>query len=385
MLSQSIKTSENEEVTNPKSKMKCFVLEETKSIMIYTSEICKIYRFYCEKKNKFFCIKTYNPCFNLIALSELYINQKIKTNLTIKRKTIIKFFSSLNFSKDKTKREIFSDEIEKNNLKNKISLSGQINLVFEYSPFGNIIDFINAYENYFLSLNNIKCFLNDIIKALKELHKIGIVHNDLKLDNILFLKNKKKLIAKICDFNNSILLNDTQYNSKVDYDSYKFGFYEKPQFNSDYFELGIVLFQIVFFENPLKYLRKIKKITCENLFNKLNIISNIDTDNLYKNNPFKIDIELQKSKYLPFNNENANECFNLNLNENAEFRLYRNYKLKDLIFNLLQINPGKRLNDENLSKHEFFKKDKIRYNFRPSKIKLLKNLRTKKLVRRLTS
>jgi len=69
-------------------------------------------------------------------------------------------------------------------------------LVLEYVENGELFDFLNIPKKRFGEDLGRILFLN-IINAVDACHKSGIVHRDLKLDNILF---DKDFNIKICDF-----------------------------------------------------------------------------------------------------------------------------------------------------------------------------------------
>jgi len=52
----------------------------------------------------------------------------------------------------------------------------------------------------------IKSFVRDVLKALDYLHTIGIIHADIKLDNILVHKRGHLREAKLCDFGLSMFM-----------------------------------------------------------------------------------------------------------------------------------------------------------------------------------
>lgn len=52
-------------------------------------------------------------------------------------------------------------------------------------------------KNNFDKTLNVKEIMNEIIKSIKELHKLGIVHNDINSENIIITENNK---IRIIDF-----------------------------------------------------------------------------------------------------------------------------------------------------------------------------------------
>jgi serine/threonine protein kinase len=68
-------------------------------------------------------------------------------------------------------------------------------IVMEYVPCGDLLSFVRKRSK----LNEItaKFIFKQIIEALQYIHEHGIVHRDIKLDNILIDLNNN---IKICDF-----------------------------------------------------------------------------------------------------------------------------------------------------------------------------------------
>ena len=67
-------------------------------------------------------------------------------------------------------------------------------------------DLVDYYKEFYpqITLHNRMCFIREIITAVSLLHSKGIVHLDIKLENILCYKNAKgELHIKICDFDYS--------------------------------------------------------------------------------------------------------------------------------------------------------------------------------------
>ena len=79
-------------------------------------------------------------------------------------------------------------------------------LIIEHATHGNLQDYQNTHhlsweEKEFLSL--------DIALALQVLHDCGIVHGDMKSENVLLFHNdERKVIAKLSDFGCSLVDND---------------------------------------------------------------------------------------------------------------------------------------------------------------------------------
>lgn len=102
---------------------------------------------------------------------------------------------------------------------------GKIYLVLEYCEHGDLMAYnedenkftVNKYvfenilksnkttdiDNLHYSESQIRRFVRQIIKGLNYLHRIGIIHKDIKPNNILLDKNNE---CKIIDFNFSAIL-----------------------------------------------------------------------------------------------------------------------------------------------------------------------------------
>jgi serine/threonine protein kinase len=82
-------------------------------------------------------------------------------------------------------------------------------VVVEYSSLGTLREHIQ--ENRPL-LSDIEILLGDVVSGLAALHTCGIVHGDVKLDNVLVfpsMNRPPKALAKIADFGHALILKDT--------------------------------------------------------------------------------------------------------------------------------------------------------------------------------
>jgi serine/threonine protein kinase len=124
--------------------------------------------------------------------------------------------------------------------------------VLEYINGGQLSD----YFRQGLPLSNFEKFIDDIMNGLHALHQEGIIHLDLKPENIFIQKNETQLIAKIGDFGLSRLLNtgeiaNTSTMSAItgtpDYIApeqvlkRKFGINGGISFNADIWALGVIV------------------------------------------------------------------------------------------------------------------------------------------------
>lgn len=105
-------------------------------------------------------------------------------------------------------------KLENSNNEHIVKFYGSINEnthVFELCE-SNLITFTNDHE---LDLKGIKKIMRMILLGIYELHKLGIIHRDIKLGNILIKDDS----VKICDFGLSCFIsdNDNSYCGTKDY------------------------------------------------------------------------------------------------------------------------------------------------------------------------
>ncbi|KAF5612202.1 serine threonine kinase, partial [Fusarium tjaetaba] len=82
-------------------------------------------------------------------------------------------------------------------------------LVLEAAQRGDLATFLK--ESTSLTIQKSFCLSIDIAAGVQALHEIGIIHADLKPQNILiFEDNDRKLAAKVADFGSAVFLNDVR-------------------------------------------------------------------------------------------------------------------------------------------------------------------------------
>lgn len=79
-----------------------------------------------------------------------------------------------------------------------IQFLGTNTYVIRYSNSIDLIEYCNA--NFSVTKKTVKIIQN-VIKAVSEVHKAGVVHNDIKLENLIV--NQSTLNVKLIDFENS--------------------------------------------------------------------------------------------------------------------------------------------------------------------------------------
>ena len=117
----------------------------------------------------------------------------------------------------------------------------------EYVPGKDLFHYIYSQKNKKLSKKTSSKIFRQIINTLEYIHKLGVVHRDIKLQNILCCSN---FIVKICEFGLAKIIKKEDkdlhlekstwiYQGPESYiNNYKMSI--KDSFNQDYFSLGII-------------------------------------------------------------------------------------------------------------------------------------------------
>ena len=244
------------------------------------------------------------------------------------------------------KKSLNSIRMEKTILKNlhynfisKLYFSFQdkdfLYLIIDYYPGGDLRFYLE--QNIQFNEKQIKFFVANIVLSLRYLRLNNILHRDIKPDNLVF---DKKGYLNLTDFG----ISKKVKNNKIIKDKSGTLGYISPEvitekgqtFSSDYFSLGIIIYELIFLEKPFK--GKTKQELIENIL-----------DN---------DINLTKNQ-LPINFID---------NPNSDY-------LVDFINKLLKIKKEKRLGHKDINqimKHEWLKD--IDWNNIESKMLLEENI-----------
>ena len=158
--------------------------------IIQKNERYEIYKAINNESREIYSIK-------IISLGDSTFHQKLKEEILImkslnKCENVVKYFGSYFCLKTK-----------------------KIWLIYEYCPPGSIFDLMKVIEKP-LTEHELSIIISDILKALSFIHQLNIVHNHIKLSNILLTENA---VSKLSNFsyatkisNNSLLF--SKYNEK---------------------------------------------------------------------------------------------------------------------------------------------------------------------------
>jgi protein-serine/threonine kinase len=92
-----------------------------------------------------------------------------------------------------------------------IRLVDCVAIVMEYAAHGELFDYVQKRQR--IPEFEVKTFMFQILLAVNKMHSMGIVHRDLKLENILLTSENQ---VKIADFGFSNYWNDSGLKDRCD-------------------------------------------------------------------------------------------------------------------------------------------------------------------------
>lgn len=122
--------------------------------------------------------------------------------------------------------------------------------VLEYLDGGNLKEYLHLHPEY------LDDFIVDILQGLSFLHKRGIIHRDLKAQNILIKNTLEGPVAKITDFglskvldeqtnSSSVLMGTIEYMAPEQFNPNLYGINGKISTNVDLWSLGVMLYELI--------------------------------------------------------------------------------------------------------------------------------------------
>ena len=120
-------------------------------------------------------------------------------------------------------------------------------IITEYCQGGDLFDAVKDKE---LSEYQVSCIMYQIFLAVNHLHKINIMHRDLKLENILITKIEDDGLyrIKICDFGTSYLFEEGHKEKKIIGSGYYIApevFKKKYNFKCDIWSCGVIMYVLL--------------------------------------------------------------------------------------------------------------------------------------------
>jgi len=363
-----------------------------------------------EKNDFLFIIKE----MDLNQLAEKYCLQKDNHINEQNKKEIFKYYYKK--LEDLIDSEI--DILKKMDHDNIIKLYGYTkkssiyNLYMEYCDSGDANEYLK--KNCIISERNIlggvdDYFLNEFIKqtidAIDYIHKMNIIHRDIKLHNILITHCNNVLVFKLSDFGFACYDLSENGKEKLDDKMYNKYFrlcgtplYMAPEiiFNINYFDskksivhffynkkidiwsYGICLYEIIF--NNVLFTKNLTSINDLNKFYKENDIQNLISKKIMENKIIDINIKRLLLSILKLNQNERYSIVKLKSYKEYEYKTQSKVKTDSEIKNILSnhnqpasvivnelkkhiiTKPLKRENDDNNNEYENENDDKNEYD-----------------------
>ena len=211
-----------------------------------------------------------------------------------------KFYSMKEISKVKAylKKSLKSIRLERAILKN-IHHNFIANLYFSFQDKDNLYLILDYYSGgdlrFYLEQNiqfnekQIKFFVSNVILSLKYLRMNNILHRDIKPDNLVF---DHQGYLNLTDFGISRIVKNNQLIKDVSgtpgYLSPEIILQNNQTFSSDYFSLGVVIYELIFLQRPFD--GKTKQEIADNIVHKDLDLTKDQLPNNFMNSPSADDL-----------------------------------------------------------------------------------------------
>ena len=186
-------------------------------------------------------------------------------------------------------------------------------IILEFMQGKDMFDYIQI-RNFQLSEQRVKEMAWQIGQAIRYLHNYGIVHRDLKLENVMMSDNTEASVPKLVDFGLAKMIGPNEKASEpfgtLGYVAPEILKKQPYSFSCDLWSFGCIIYALL-------------------------------------------------SGSLPFDHESQKETIKMTLNKKLEFDLpcWNTFtpECKDLLVQLLQKDPAQRISLEDALNHEWFK------------------------------
>lgn len=116
-------------------------------------------------------------------------------------------------------------------------------LLLEYAPHSDLFNYQLHYDGRLIPKDKCVKFIKQIIEGLKHVHSMGIIHRDLKLENIFVWSDD---ICKIGDFGLSIESDDSQeIVGTIEYMSPEMIVGDRYDHRTDIWSLGVLIYDLM--------------------------------------------------------------------------------------------------------------------------------------------
>ena len=267
-------------------------------------------------------------------------------DLKTKKHVAVKIISKLNGANEainQLKREV--TVLKKTNHNNIVKLfdfyetSSEIYIIMEYIKGGTLKTYMKKNKEN-LNENTVKNIIFYLLNAINYLHKLKIIHSDIKPENIMFENESDISTLKLIDFGLSSFNNkENEYCGTFLYMAPEILFNNKKLLTNeiDIWSVGIIMYQLL-------------NKNIHPFYNKFELKKIMD-----KNKSF------HKKEFLLENLKNYEKTNQLNFyNEN---HTYISRKAKNLLNNLLQIKSKNRIPSNLALNHNWFDNLNIKNNY----------------------
>lgn len=137
----------------------------------------------------------------------------------------------------------------------KINEGPIIHLILEYAPNGSLFEYMHKHRK--LSDQQIAIIFKELCDSISYIHSFGILHRDIKLENILFDKDYH---VKLADFGFACLVTSPEKRTTVcgtrEYFAPEIYANKKQGLKLDVWCLGIILYELCHNRTPFSLTKK---------------------------------------------------------------------------------------------------------------------------------